>query len=60
MIEYLSVERAPPIQIHQQVQIVYIDDCVDMSTDNLPWPWGKGEWISPNSYLLCAIWIAIL
>lgn len=38
MIEYLSAERAPPIQIHQQVQVVYIDDCADMSTDKLPWP----------------------
>ena len=32
VIEFLTVEKVPPIEIHRRVQAVYGDQCVDVST----------------------------
>ena len=32
VIELLTVERDPPIEIHRRMQAVYGDQCVDVST----------------------------
>jgi len=32
VIEFLTAEKVPPIEIHRQTQAVYGDQCVDMST----------------------------
>jgi len=33
VIEFLTAEKIPPIDIHCQMQAVYGDKCVDVSTD---------------------------
>jgi len=33
VIEFLTVEKIPPIDIHHHMQAVYGDKCVDVSTD---------------------------
>ena len=32
VIEFLTAEKAPPIEIHRRMQAVYGDRCVDVST----------------------------
>ena len=32
VIEFLTVEKVPPFEIHRRMQAVYGDQCVDMST----------------------------
>ena len=32
VIEFLTVEKVPPIEIHRRMQAVYGDQCVDVST----------------------------
>jgi len=32
VIEFLTAEKVPPIEIHRQMQAVYGDQCVDVST----------------------------
>jgi hypothetical protein len=32
VIEFLTAEGVSPVQIHRRVQVVYGDDCVDVST----------------------------
>jgi len=32
VIEFLTVEKVPPIGIHRRMQVVYGDQCVDVST----------------------------
>ena len=32
VIEFLTVEKAPPIEIHRRMEAVYRDQCVDGST----------------------------
>ena len=32
VIEFLTAEKNPPIEIHRRMQAVYGDQCVDMST----------------------------
>jgi len=32
LIEFLTVEKVPPIEIHRRMQAVYGDQCVDVST----------------------------
>jgi len=32
VIEFLTAEKVPPIEIHRQMQTVYGDQCVDVST----------------------------
>ena len=32
VIEFLTVEKAPPIEIHTRMQTVYGDQCVDVNT----------------------------
>jgi len=32
VIEFLNMEKVPPIEIHRQMQAVYGDQCVDVST----------------------------
>jgi len=32
VIEFLTVEKFPPIEIHRQMQAVYGDQCIDVST----------------------------
>jgi len=32
VIEFLTAEKVPPIKIHRQMQVVYCDQCVDVST----------------------------
>ena len=32
VIEFLTVEKVPPIEIHRRIQAVYGDQCVDVST----------------------------
>ena len=32
VIEFLTAEKVPPIEIHRQMQAVYGDHCVDVST----------------------------
>ena len=32
VIEFLTMEKVPPIEIHRQMQAVYCDQCVDVST----------------------------
>jgi len=32
VIEFLTVEKVPPIEIHRRMQVVYGDQCVDVST----------------------------
>jgi len=32
VIEFLNVEKVPPIEIHRQMKAVYGDHCVDVST----------------------------
>jgi len=32
VIEFLTVEKGPPIEIHRRMQGVYGDQCVDVST----------------------------
>jgi len=32
VIELLTVEKFPPIEIHRQMQAVYGDQCIDVST----------------------------
>ena len=32
VIEFLTAEKGPPIEIHRRMQVVYGDQCVDVST----------------------------
>ena len=32
IIEFLTAEKVPPIEIHRRMQVVYGDQCVDVST----------------------------
>ena len=32
VIEFLTAEKVPPIEIHRRMQAVYGDQCVDVST----------------------------
>jgi len=32
VIELLTVEKVPPVEIHRRMQAVYVDQCVDVST----------------------------
>jgi len=32
VIEFLTTEKVPPIEIHRRMQAVYGDQCVDVST----------------------------
>jgi hypothetical protein len=32
VIEFLTAEKVPPIEIHRRMQAIYGDQCVDMST----------------------------
>jgi len=32
VIEFLPVEKVPPIEIHRRMQAIYGDQCVDVST----------------------------
>jgi saccharopine dehydrogenase-like NADP-dependent oxidoreductase len=32
VIEFLSAEKVPPIEIHRRMQAIYGDQCVDVST----------------------------
>ena len=32
VIEFLTTEKVPPIEIHRQMQAIYGDQCVDVST----------------------------
>ena len=32
VIEFLTAEKVPPIEIHRQMQAIYGDQCVDVST----------------------------
>ena len=32
VIEFLTTEKVPPIEIHRQMQAIYVDQCVDVST----------------------------
>jgi len=32
VIEFLTVEKVPPIEIHRRIQAIYGDQCVDVST----------------------------
>ena len=32
VIEFLTAEKVPPIEIHRRMQAVYVDQCVDVST----------------------------
>jgi len=32
VIEFLTTEKVPPIEIHRRMQVVYGDRCVDVST----------------------------
>jgi len=32
VIEFLTAEKVPPIEIHRRMQVVYVDQCVDVST----------------------------
>jgi hypothetical protein len=32
IIEFLTMEKVPPIEIHRRIQAVYGDQCVDVST----------------------------
>ena len=32
VIEFLTAEKVPPIEIHRRMQAVYSDQCVDVST----------------------------
>ena len=32
VIEFLTAEKVPPIEIHRRMQVVYGDQCVDVST----------------------------
>jgi len=32
VIEFLTAEKVPPIEMHRQMQAIYGDQCVDMST----------------------------
>ena len=38
VIEYLTAEKVPPIEIHRRMQAVYGDQCVDASTVKR-WVW---------------------
>ena len=32
VIEFLTAEKVPPIEIHRRMQVIYGDQCVDVST----------------------------
>ena len=32
VIEFLTAEKVPPIEIHRRIQAVYCDQCVDVGT----------------------------
>ena len=32
VIEFLTAEKVPPIEIHRRMQAVYVDQCIDVST----------------------------
>jgi len=32
VIEFLTLEKVPPIEIHRRMQAIYVDQCVDVST----------------------------
>ena len=32
VIEFLTAEKVPPVEIHRQIQAIYGDQCVDVST----------------------------
>jgi len=32
VIEFLTAEKVPPIEIHRRMQAIYSDQCVDVST----------------------------
>jgi hypothetical protein len=41
VIEFLTVEKVPPIEIHRRMQAVYGNQCVDVNTVNTVQRWRK-------------------
>ena len=47
VIEFLTAEKVPPIEIHIRMQAVYGDQCVDVST--VRWTTGgKQNWVTKH------------
>jgi len=42
VIEFLTAEKVPPIEIHRRMQAIYGDQCVDVSTVRRWVTWFKG------------------